>query len=128
MKKPVGDQELALLQFLTEAPGSTVGEAAEAFGRPRDLARSTVLTMMERLRQKGYLTRRLSRGTYRYSPSSAADGVVRARIRQFVAQTLQGSVTPFVSYLSEEAAVSDEELAELQALVTRLEARKRGGR
>lgn len=126
MKKPVGDQELALLQFLTDQPASTVGEAADAFGRERELARSTVLTMMERLRQKGYLTRRLVRGTYRYSPSGAASGVVRAKVRRFVEETLQGSVSPVVAYLSEEAAVSDQELAELQDLVSRLEARRRG--
>jgi predicted transcriptional regulator len=50
-KRP-GDQELALLTWLAERPAITVGEVAEQYGAARGLARSTVLTMMERLRKK----------------------------------------------------------------------------
>jgi len=64
--KTVGDQELALLRDVAETGPSTVGEVAERFGEPRGLARSTVLTMMERLRQKGHLEREQVEGVYRY--------------------------------------------------------------
>ena len=124
MRKSIGDQELALLQFVAGQPGSTVGEVAEGFGRPRELARSTVLTMMERLRNKGHLTRRLVQGTYRYSPRAAAGDVVRDVVRTFVERTLQGSVSPVVAYLTEEADVSEADLVELEELVARLQARK----
>ena len=54
MRKPtIGDQELALLQHIDESGAASVGEVAASFGEPRGLARSTVLTMMERLRGKG---------------------------------------------------------------------------
>ncbi|WP_258224035.1 BlaI/MecI/CopY family transcriptional regulator, partial [Stenotrophomonas sp. HMWF003] len=53
--KTIGDQELALLQYVAEQGGATVGEVAAGFGEERGLARSTVLTMMERLRGKAYL-------------------------------------------------------------------------
>ena len=56
--KPIGDQEMALLRFVSDAGRTTVAQAVEGFGGPRGLARSTVLTMMERLRQKGHLGRR----------------------------------------------------------------------
>ncbi len=65
--KTVGDQELTLLRDIAETGPSTVGEVAERFGEPRGLARSTVLTMMERLRQKGHLEREQVEGVYRYS-------------------------------------------------------------
>ena len=74
MGRSIGDQELALLKHVTDVGGATVGEAAEGFGTPRRLARSTVLTMMERLRQKGHLTRRLVHGVYRYSPRAPCLG------------------------------------------------------
>src|SRR5262249_4322147 len=64
--KGIGDQELALLQYVTGQGEATVGAAAEGFGAPRGLARSTVLTMMERLRAKGYLARRPVDGVFRY--------------------------------------------------------------
>ncbi len=63
--KPVGDQELALLHFIAGRGPTSVAQAVEGFGQPRALARSTVLTMMERLRRKGHLTRRPSEGIYR---------------------------------------------------------------
>src|SRR3954467_6096819 len=56
--RSIGDQELALLQFISERAQATVAEAVEGFGQPRGLARSTVLTMMERLRRKGFGCRR----------------------------------------------------------------------
>ena len=63
MRKPsIGDQELALLQHIAECHTASVGEVAASFGEPRGLARSTVLTMMERLRAKGYLKRRQMQG------------------------------------------------------------------
>jgi predicted transcriptional regulator len=67
--KSIGDQELALLQYLAERGGATAGQAAEEYGAPRGLARSTVLTMMERLRAKGRLDRARSRGSICTPPS-----------------------------------------------------------
>lgn len=121
----IGDRELALLRFMDEAGHATVGQAAERFGGPLGLARSTVLTMMERLRKKSHLRRRLVDGVYRYSPSTASGAAVRQAVQTFVDRTLGGSVTPFVSYLAEREHLSDEELVELQALLRKLR-RERG--
>jgi predicted transcriptional regulator len=126
-KRPttIGDQELALLRFVNERGHSTVGEAAEGFGAPRNLARSTVLTMMERLRKKGHLTRQLADGVYRYAPRTAHGAAVRQMVRNFVDRTLDGSITPFVAYLAERERLSEEEIAELEALVAKLQSDRR---
>jgi predicted transcriptional regulator len=121
----IGDQELALLRFVAERGGASVGEAAEGFGAPRGLARSTVLTMMERLRAKGYLGRRPEAGVYRYGASAPAGEVVRGLVGSFVERTLGGSVAPLAAYLAERTEVSAEELAELEAAVARLAERRR---
>ena len=44
----IGEQELALLRHIADRGSATVGEAADEFGTARGLARSTVLTMMEK--------------------------------------------------------------------------------
>jgi predicted transcriptional regulator len=123
--KSIGDQELALLQYVEEQDGATVGQAAEGFGSPRGLARSTVLTMMERLRQKGHLDRRQVDGIYRYFSPAPAGEVLRDVVKTFVERTLGGSVSPFVTYLTEEARVSDADLAELEELVAKLQSKRR---
>jgi predicted transcriptional regulator len=127
-QRSIGDQELSLLHFLSARQGSTVGEAAEHFGQPRGLARSTVLTMMERLRRKGHLTRRIVDGVYRYSPRTSPGIAVRQAVQRFVDRTLGGSISPFVSYLAERERLTDEELAELEALLARLQGGRRKGR
>lgn len=121
----IGDQELALLHYLAEAGTASVGEVATGFGAPRGLARSTVLTMMERLRGKGYLRRRQLRGMFRYSTATGPGEAMRSAVGSFVEKTLSGSVSPFVAWMSERAEVSDDELAELQALVAQLQSKRK---
>lgn len=126
--KSIGDQELALLRYVAEGGPVSVGQATEGFGEPRGLARSTVLTMMERLRQKGHLEREQVEGVYQYfSPVSSGD-LLRGAVRTFVEKTLDGSLSPFVAYLTESAEVSevsDAELAELEQLVSRLKSQRK---
>jgi predicted transcriptional regulator len=122
---PVGEQELALLHHLAERGAASVGEVAETFGRERGWARSTVLTMMERLRRKGLLTRRVIDGVYRYRAKSSAAALLTGAVRRFVERHLAGSVSPVVAYLTEATDVSDEDLKELKAIVRRLEAERR---
>jgi predicted transcriptional regulator len=125
--KTVGDQELALLRYVAETGPSSVGEVVEGFGEPRGLARSTVLTMMERLRQKRHLEREQVDGVYRYFSPVSEDDLLRGAVRSFVEKTLAGSVSPFVAYLTETGEVSDNELAELEDMVARLKSRKKEG-
>jgi predicted transcriptional regulator len=122
--KTLGDQELALLRFVADRGGATVGEAVEDFGGPRGLARSTVLTMMERLRSKGYLERQRVEGVYRYTSPASAREILRGVVESFVEGTLGGSLSPFVTYLAEAKEVSKDELAELEALVAQLQTRR----
>ena len=119
----VGDRELALLRWVSGRGSASVGEAAEGFGGEERLARSTVQTMLERLHEKGFLRRRKQGGLYRYAPAQGSADLLRGLVRSFVEGTLGGSLTPFVAYLVEERAMSEEELAALERLVERLESK-----
>jgi predicted transcriptional regulator len=125
MMKPVGEQELAVLRYVAEHGPATVGEVAERFGEPQGLARSTILTVMERLRLKGYLTRRKVEGVFQYASPVPASELLRDVVGDFVQRTLSGSLSPFAAYLSEAEDVTDEELAQLQDVVARLRSKKR---
>jgi predicted transcriptional regulator len=126
MPKPtIGDQELALLHHIDECGHASVGEVSVGYGEPRGLARSTVLTMMERLRGKGYLKRRQVKGMFRYSTATGPGEAMRSAVGSFVEKTLSGSVSPFVAWMSEHAEVSDTELAQLEALVTQLQCKRK---
>lgn len=121
----IGEQELALLRHIADRGQVSVGDAADEFGEPRGLARSTVLTMMERLRGKGLLARRLVDGVYRYRARASSSDLLRSAVQRFVERNLDGSVSPFIAYMSEPGRLSDEELKELEDLVARLHAGRR---
>jgi predicted transcriptional regulator len=122
--KAVGEQELAVLRYVAEHGPATVGEVAERFGEAQGLARSTILTVMERLRKKGHLTRRKVEGVFQYSSQLPASELLRGVVGDFVERTLAGSLSPFVTYLAEAEDVSEEELQQLQDVVARLQSRK----
>ena len=127
MVKPqssVGDRELDLLRWIEGRGDATVGEAAEGFGEPAELARSTVLTMMDRLRRKRLLERRSVDGVYRYRLAVSAEDVTRRAVAAFVEGTLGGSLAPFVAYLAESERLSEREVRELETLLDRTAASK----
>ena len=114
-----------MLRYVADRGPVTVGQATEGFGVPRSLARSTILTVMERLRTKGYLTRTQQNGIFHYSSKDSQDEVLRDLVETFVQRSLSGSLSPFAAYLSMAVEVSDEELAELQATLSRLQAQRK---
>ena len=124
VRPPIGDQELTLLRYVAERGPLSVGEVFETFGASAGWARSTVLTVMERLRAKGYLARRRSLGVFRYTAVLSQEDLLRGVVGDFVERTLGGSLAPFVSYLSSAGELDDDEVKELEKIVRRLEARR----
>jgi predicted transcriptional regulator len=124
-ERSIGEQELGLLKHIADRDGLTVGEAADEFGAPRRLARSTVLTMMERLRRKGHLERRMVEGVYRYRARVSSADLLKNAVQRFVERNLDGSVSPFLAYLSEADGLSEKERRELERIVARLDRAQR---
>jgi len=121
---PSASQELLFLRFVARHGPIAAGRVADALGDELGVARSTVVTVLERLRAKGHLTRRRKDGVYLYASKVPHDRLMRATVGQFVERSLGGSVLPFAAWLSERAEVSKEELAELREMVSRLRSRK----
>ena len=116
----LGDQELEVLRYVSDNAPVTVREVAEMFGAPRGLARTTILTVMERLRKKGHLSRRKSASAFEYLPAVSKQDLMQGLVQDFVEKTLGGSLTPFVAYLSDNKGLSDAELSDLRRLVGKL--------
>src|SRR5262245_15678194 len=120
---PTASQELRFLRFVASRGPVSSAQVAEELGARLGLTRSSVLTVMERLRRKGHLRRRRVEGIYLYSSTLPLDRLERATVGQFVERSLGGSVLPFAAWLSERVDVSEEELAELRAMVDKLRSR-----
>ena len=117
---PLGEQQLELLKYLADHAPVSVREMSEQFGEERGLARTTVLTMMEKLRLKGYVVRKRDGRVWKYSPAIAKADVMQQLVRGFVERTLGGSIAPFVAYLTKSETLRPEEIADLERMVREL--------
>ena len=120
---PIGRAELELLNYIQDHHPATVRDVADHLAHTRGIVRTTVLNMMARLVTKGYLTRKSLNGVYHYSPNIPKTQLLQNLIKDFIHSSLGGSVSPFVAYLSTDANLDDQQLAELKQLLHDLESR-----
>jgi len=135
-RRGIGQAELEILNYIHDHHPVTVRQVADHVAATKGHTRTTVLNVMTRLVNKGYLARRRGpvgadgRGVYTYSPRVARAELLRTLVGDFVARALGGSMSPFVAYLAQDASLTDEDVAELRRVVSQLEsrpnARKRG--
>jgi predicted transcriptional regulator len=123
--RPVSQQELECLLYVAQNGPLAASAVWEGFGAPRGLARTTVLTVLERLRGKGHLGRRRNGGVYVYRALEEHRATMHRSVGQFVERALGGSISPFAAYLTDRTDLSEEELADLRRAVEALSDRTR---
>lgn len=123
MQPSLGAQETELIRFISNHQTSlSAKDIVKLFGESHGLARTTVLTMLERLRKKGYLVRTEIEGIYHYQSPVSKGEFLRDIVQNFVKTTLEGSLSPFVAYLTQEAeSINETDLDELKQLIDTLE-------
>ena len=80
---------------------------------------------LQRLHAKDFLKRRKVGKLHQYSSTEQRSTVMSRLIGQFLDKVLDGSPTPFVTYLTEKENLSDSQVAVLQKIARELE-RKEG--
>jgi predicted transcriptional regulator len=123
----LGQAEWEILRYVGEHHPVTVRQVADHMAADKGLARTTVLTVMERLRTKRFLVRRKQGDVYRYSPKKSVAELTQGLVQSFVDNMLSGTLSPFFAYLSRSDKVSDEQLEELKKLVRDLESQRGEG-
>jgi BlaI family penicillinase repressor len=120
-RKPgIGQAESEILRFIVDQQSVTVSDVAEHIAKTKGQSRNTAMTVMERLRAKGFLERSKADGVFRYSPMASKANVMEGLVQDFVEGMLGGSVSPLVAYLTNRVDVDEDQLAELKRLVERL--------
>jgi predicted transcriptional regulator len=117
----LGEQEMEILKFVNDAAPISVRDVAEHFEKTRSLARTTVLTVMERLRKKGFLTRAQVDGVFKYSAKFETGDVLSSKVSDFVEKTLGGSMSPLLSYFISSSKLTDTEISQLKDLAAKLD-------
>lgn len=118
----LGPQEMELILFICDCQDPmTTKEIVERFGVPRGLARTTILTTLERLRKKNLVARTDLNKINHYSSRISKEELLQRMVQNFVDQTLRGSISPFVSYLTQKENINEAEFMEFKQLIEDLE-------
>jgi len=117
----LGELELLVMKTIWDHHPCTVKQIAKILGKRKGYAKTTVLTIMQRLHAKNFLKRRKVAGLYQYSPTEERSTVISKLISQFLDKVLDGSPAPFVAYLMETEDLSPKQVAALRKIAKELE-------
>jgi len=117
----LGELELEVMKVVWEKQPCTVQQVADVLCERRGCARTTVLTVMQRLHGKKFLKRRKREGVFHYSTTEERGEVMSSLIGNFVDKVLDGSALPFVAYLAEAKGLSREQVDALRTIARNLE-------
>ena len=113
----LGDLQLRILQSLWDRPDSSVAEVHAELKPERDLAYTTVATMLRKMEVRGMVTHREVGRSFLYRALVAADDVSRSVGKHLVDQLSGGSLIEAVSHLLTSREVSRDELNQLEKLI-----------
>ncbi len=122
----LGSTELEVLKALwAVGPGNVRHVMNELHARGRELAYTTVQTLLTRLEQKRIVTSDKSGMAYIYRAAVERDEVTRSRVRSVVEHFFDGAVAPLVLQLIQTEDFSAQEISELHKLIDKLDSKKR---
>ncbi len=117
---PLGETEMEVLQHVWDLERATVAEVHERILEDRKVAYTTVMTVMKKLAEKGYLGVDDSEQTYVYAAARPADEVRASLVDDLVEKVFRGSPTALVQALVRRESLSDDDREEIKRLVDEL--------
>jgi len=118
---PVSDAELEVLKVLWAGGGMTVRDvAAELRKQRRRLAYNTVLTLLSRLRDKGYVEADRRETAHLFRAVVTRDGLLGSSLAALADRVCDGTASPLLLALVKDQRLSRDEIAELRQLLDAL--------
>jgi BlaI family penicillinase repressor len=109
--------ELQILKILWRDGPSPVRHVRDALSQFRNLAYTSVMTIMNIMTKKGYLKRRKHRGRYAYSPKVSERSVSGGILSDLMDRVFDGSAVALMLNLLETSDVDERELKELREII-----------
>jgi len=106
--------ELMLMKAVWRLGEASVQQVRDAVAEERELAYTTVLTMLRKLEQKGFLTHEEVDRRYVYRPLVAEQEVTRSMLRDLLNRAFDGSRELLLTRLFELGRLDEKELNALR--------------
>lgn len=117
---PLGETEMEVLQLVWELEEATVNDVRDIILEDRDVAYTTIMTVMKNLADKGYLKYRKEGVTYVYSADKAPEEVRSSLLEELMGKVFEGSPAALVQTLVRKRDLSPSERQEIRALIDAL--------
>ncbi|MCH7725060.1 MAG: BlaI/MecI/CopY family transcriptional regulator [Planctomycetes bacterium] len=111
--------ELEILKILWRDGVLTGREVRDRLAETRELAYTSVMTIMGIMENKGYVKRKKTGKTFFYSPRVTEAATKKRMLRDVVDRVYEGSTMSVVVNLLESADIDPDELKQLRALIKR---------
>ena len=122
----ISETELDVLKVLWEnGPGTVRAVNALLRRQGRRWAYTTVLTLLQRLEAKGYVTSDKSGLAHVFRPAVSRDNLLRQRLKDLANQLCEGTATPLVLALVEGQRFTAAEISQFRQLLDQLEGKKK---
>jgi len=109
----------SIVEAVWEAGEATVGQIQQALEKSKPLAYTTVLTLMRRLEEAGWLQHHLDGRTFVYQPAVSREQAARTSYVGIIDRLFKGKTGLLVQHLVEEENLSDNELLEIRKIIDR---------
>lgn len=119
--RPLTGPELEIMKVVWNRQPVTVRDVYEVLLRRRQIAYTTVMTMMNVLETKKYLKKRMEDRAYVYQPTRPRSHVIKAMVREFVDRVFDGSAQPLLVQLVKDRRLSKKELEDLARTIEEAE-------
>ncbi len=119
-KRAVGltPQELEIMKVVWPLARATVRDVYEALRTRRDIAYTTVQTMMNLLESKGHLVKSPGPRAQFYAPTKPQGQVEQGMVREFVSRMFDGSARPLLVHLAKDTSLTPKERRSLERLLS----------
>lgn len=111
--------ELELMAILWSLEEASVAEVIGALPRSREVAYTTVSTILRILEQKGFVVSRKEGRGHLYSPKISKDAYETRSLKQLVHKVFDGVPSALVRRLLDEHALSRDEIHDIQAMLNK---------
>lgn len=120
MSERISEAEHAVMEVLWDEAPLTANEVHERIDSRRGWTDRTVKTMLSRLLSKGVLAHEEDGRRYLYRPAVERDAYVTGESRKLVDRLFGGRITPLVAHFADRDELTDEDIAEIEALLKAL--------
>lgn len=120
MAERASESEMQVLSALWDDSPQTAAELTTRIGKHNGWTQATVKTLLARLVQKGAVAAEAEGRRYLYRPAIDRAEAVGEESQRFVDRLFGGRVSPLIAHLAEREALTDADIAEIEALLRKL--------